>query len=71
MYSKQKMSNAAAITQGKWSTRDVHDTKFNEDKLSIQFRTGRLGKKLNAPYEYRKNKGKSMKTHRYIRIRFE
>jgi len=48
------MSNAAAITQGKWSTRDVHDTKFNEDKLSIQFRTGRLGKKLNAPYQYRK-----------------
>lgn len=44
MYSKQKMSNVAAITQGKWSTRDVHDTKFNEDKLSIQFRTGRLGR---------------------------
>ncbi|ALC49871.1 CG15373 [Drosophila busckii] len=38
-----KLSSTAAITQGKWSTRDVHDTKFNEDKLSIQFRTGRLG----------------------------
>ncbi|XP_017121340.2 axonemal 84 kDa protein [Drosophila elegans] len=56
--SKQKMSNAAAITQGKWSTRDVHDTKFNEDKLSIQFRTGRLGifgfalnKYSNMPYQ--------------------
>ncbi|KAH8420389.1 hypothetical protein KR009_009880, partial [Drosophila setifemur] len=40
--SKLKKSTAAALTQGKWSTRDVHDTKFNEDKLSIQFRTGRL-----------------------------
>ncbi|EDX18264.1 GD17382 [Drosophila simulans] len=56
--SKQKMSNVAAITQGKWSTRDVHDTKFNEDKLSIQFRTGRLGifgfalnKYSNMPYQ--------------------
>jgi cancer susceptibility candidate protein 1 len=28
---------------GRWSTRDIHDTKFNEDKLTIQFRTGRLG----------------------------
>ncbi|XP_030378327.1 axonemal 84 kDa protein [Scaptodrosophila lebanonensis] len=54
----QKLSNEAAITQGKWSTRDVHDTKFNEDKLSIQFRTGRLGifgfalnKYSNMPYQ--------------------
>lgn len=23
--------------------RDVHDSKFNEDKLAIQFRSGRLG----------------------------
>ncbi|XP_017045493.2 dynein axonemal intermediate chain 7 homolog [Drosophila ficusphila] len=56
--SRQRKSNAAAITQGKWSTRDVHDTKFNEDKLSIQFRTGRLGifgfalnKYSNMPYQ--------------------
>ncbi|XP_062140315.1 uncharacterized protein LOC133848676 [Drosophila sulfurigaster albostrigata] len=55
---RQKMSSTAAITQGKWSTRDVHDTKFNEDKLSIQFRTGRLGifgfalnKYSNMPYQ--------------------
>ncbi|KAH8363783.1 hypothetical protein KR200_006737, partial [Drosophila serrata] len=56
--SRKKLSNTAAITQGKWSTRDVHDTKFNEDKLSIQFRTGRLGifgfalnKYSNMPYQ--------------------
>ncbi|EDW07762.1 dynein axonemal intermediate chain 7 isoform X1 [Drosophila mojavensis] len=55
---RQKQSSLAAITQGKWSTRDVHDTKFNEDKLSIQFRTGRLGifgfalnKYSNMPYQ--------------------
>lgn len=28
---------------GRWSTRDIHDLKFNEDKLTVQFRTGRLG----------------------------
>lgn len=28
---------------GRWSSRDIHDVKFNEDKLTIQFRTGRLG----------------------------
>lgn len=28
---------------GHWSARDVHDVKFNEDKCTIQFRTGRLG----------------------------
>lgn len=28
---------------GRWSTRDIHDTKFNEEKLTVQFRTGRLG----------------------------
>lgn len=28
---------------GRWSTRDIHDVKFNEDRLTIQFRTGRLG----------------------------
>ncbi|KAH8287594.1 hypothetical protein KR054_010429, partial [Drosophila jambulina] len=56
--SRKKLSSTAAITQGKWSTRDVHDTKFNEDKLSIQFRTGRLGifgfalnKYSNMPYQ--------------------
>ncbi|KAL5277000.1 CASC1 family protein [Megaselia abdita] len=43
---------------GKWSTRDVHDSKFNEDKLCIQFRTGRLGvfgfalnRYSNMPYQ--------------------
>uniref|UniRef100_A0A1B0CGU5 Axonemal 84 kDa protein n=1 Tax=Lutzomyia longipalpis TaxID=7200 RepID=A0A1B0CGU5_LUTLO len=42
----------------KWSTRDVHDVKFNEDKLTIQFRTGRLGcfgfaanRYSNMPYQ--------------------
>uniref|UniRef100_A0A1I8PE80 IC97/Casc1 N-terminal domain-containing protein n=1 Tax=Stomoxys calcitrans TaxID=35570 RepID=A0A1I8PE80_STOCA len=56
---KSKESNAAAaFTEGKWSTRDVHDTKFNEDKISIQFRTGRLGifgfalnRYSNMPYQ--------------------
>lgn len=28
---------------GRWSVRDVHDPKFNEEKLAIQFRSGRLG----------------------------
>lgn len=28
---------------GRWSVRDVHDPKFNEDKLALQFRCGRLG----------------------------
>lgn len=28
---------------GRWSIRDVHDPKFNEEKLAIQFRCGRLG----------------------------
>lgn len=28
---------------GRWSTREIHEVKFNEDKLTIQFRTGRLG----------------------------
>lgn len=28
---------------GRWSTRDIHDSKFNEEKLTVQFRTGRLG----------------------------
>ncbi|XP_031626289.1 protein CASC1-like, partial [Contarinia nasturtii] len=28
---------------GRWSTRDVHDPKFNEEKLAVQFRAGRLG----------------------------
>ncbi|XP_065363321.1 uncharacterized protein LOC135956697 [Calliphora vicina] len=46
------------VVLGKWSTRDVHDTKFNEDKLSIQFRTGRMGifgfalnRYSNMPYQ--------------------
>lgn len=28
---------------GKWSTRDIHDAKFNEEKLAITFKAGRLG----------------------------
>lgn len=28
---------------GRWSVRDVHDPKFNEEKAAIQFRSGRLG----------------------------
>ncbi|XP_055374487.1 dynein axonemal intermediate chain 7 [Condylostylus longicornis] len=43
---------------GRWSTRDVHDVRFNEDKLNIQFRTGRLGyfgfaanRYSNMPYQ--------------------
>lgn len=43
---------------GRWSTRDIHDVKFNEDKLTIQFRTGRLGsfafassRHSNFPYQ--------------------
>lgn len=32
-----------AIILGHWSTRDIHDPKFNEEKLAIQFRAGRLG----------------------------
>lgn len=28
---------------GKWTNRDVHDVKFNEEKLSIQFKFGRMG----------------------------
>ncbi|XP_055598788.1 uncharacterized protein LOC129748273 [Uranotaenia lowii] len=43
---------------GKWSTRDIHDVKFNEDRLTIQFRIGRLGafgfaanRYSNLPYQ--------------------
>lgn len=28
---------------GKWTNRDVHDVKYNEDKLAITFKVGRLG----------------------------
>lgn len=40
-----KIVKKANVTRcrGRWSTRDIHDTKFNEDRLTIQFRTGRLG----------------------------
>ncbi|XP_067635706.1 uncharacterized protein [Eurosta solidaginis] len=55
---KYKELNQIGLTQGKWSTRDVHDTKFNEEKLSLQFRTGRLGifglalnRYSNMPYQ--------------------
>lgn len=37
---------------GRWSTRDIHDVKFNEDKLTIQFRTGRLGSFAFASSRY-------------------
>lgn len=36
------------MVKGKWTGRDIHDTKFNEDKLSIQFRTGRLGRRYTT-----------------------
>ncbi|XP_055637670.1 dynein axonemal intermediate chain 7 isoform X2 [Toxorhynchites rutilus septentrionalis] len=43
---------------GKWTTRDIHDVKFNEDRLTIQFRIGRLGafgfaanRYSNLPYQ--------------------
>lgn len=43
--SAERESTAVADQQpvGKWSSRDVHDVKFNEEKLSIQFKFGRLG----------------------------
>lgn len=37
---------------GRWSSRDIHDVKFNEDKLTIQFRTGRLGSFAFASSRY-------------------
>lgn len=37
---------------GRWSTRDIHDVKFNEDKLTIQFRAGRLGSFAFASNRY-------------------
>lgn len=36
-------NNVARKDIGKWTTRDIHDSKFNEEKLAIQFKTGRLG----------------------------
>lgn len=29
--------------QGRWITDDIHDIKYNEDKLQFQFRLGKLG----------------------------
>lgn len=37
---------------GRWSTRDIHEVKFNEDKLTIQFRSGRLGSFAFASSRY-------------------
>lgn len=41
-----------------WSTQDVHDIKYNEEKQTIMFRTGRLGvhglatfKFINIPFQ--------------------
>lgn len=41
-----------------WSTQDVHDIKYNEEKQTITFRTGRLGvhglaafKFVNIPFQ--------------------
>lgn len=43
-FCKQREDAAKShANMGHWSSRDVHDVKFNEDKLTIQFRTGRLG----------------------------
>lgn len=35
-----------------WSTKHVHDVKFNEEKQTITFRTGRLGIHGLAGYKY-------------------
>lgn len=35
-----------------WSTKHVHDVKFNEEKQTIAFRTGRLGIHGLAGYKY-------------------
>lgn len=35
-----------------WSTGDVHDVKFNEEKQTIAFRSGRLGVHGLAAYKY-------------------
>lgn len=41
-----------------WSTKDIHDIKYNEEKQTITFRTGRLGihglaglKFINLPFQ--------------------
>ncbi len=41
----EKIVNEAKLKRcgGRWSTRDIHEIKYNEDKMTIQFRTGRLG----------------------------
>jgi cancer susceptibility candidate protein 1 len=35
-----------------WSTEDVHDIKYNEEKQTISFRTGRLGIHGLAVYRF-------------------
>ncbi|XP_055915568.1 dynein axonemal intermediate chain 7 isoform X2 [Eupeodes corollae] len=57
-YCKEDIPRNSFITVGKWSLRDIHDTKFNEDKLAIQFRAGCLGtfgfamnRYCNMPYQ--------------------
>lgn len=35
-----------------WSTKDIHDIKYNEEKQTIAFRTGRLGIHGLAGYKY-------------------
>lgn len=42
-FSRSTNATDEAITFGRWSIRDIHDPKFNEEKLAIQFRAGRLG----------------------------
>lgn len=43
------LSNASQTNEqmdpviGRWTNRDVHDVKYNEDKLAITFKAGRLG----------------------------
>ncbi|XP_055842573.1 dynein axonemal intermediate chain 7 [Episyrphus balteatus] len=51
-------NSSPLLSVGKWSLRDIHDTKFNEDKLAIQFRAGCLGtfgfamnRYCNMPYQ--------------------
>lgn len=40
---EKELAGNGVANMGHWSNRDIHDVKFNEDKLTIQFRTGRLG----------------------------
>lgn len=38
--------------QNLWTTKNVHDVKHNEEKQTIQFRTGKFGPFAMAVYRY-------------------